>query len=66
MGWKSTIEISRSEAINLIIRRLTDSENLSNRELEDILEGIGFGDNLDLPYYGYNFNIVDLDSDLEN
>jgi hypothetical protein len=32
--------------------------NLSDSELEDLLETLGYGDNPKLPYVGYNFNIV--------
>lgn len=59
MGWKSTIEISRTEAKKLILEKLMSLDNLSNKELENMLEELGYGDNINLPYYGYNFNIVD-------
>lgn len=61
MGWKSTIDINRTEAKRLIIEKLVTLENLTNKELEDILEGLGYGDDVNSEYYGYNFNIVSDD-----
>ena len=60
MGWKSTVDITRKEVIDLIISRTDRSvfEEMSNEELENIIIGLGFGDDLDLPYFGHNFNIV--------
>jgi len=55
MGWKSTKTLTRAKAISLIEERL---ENASNDELSCALEGIGYGDNGDLPYYGCNFTVV--------
>jgi hypothetical protein len=59
MGWKSTITITRSEAIRLIIEKIANFDNISNDELEIQLYNLGFGDDDNLPYYGYNFSIVD-------
>lgn len=58
MGWKSTKEIDREEAIELIYERIAEVGGLSNEELGEILEGIGYGDDRKLPYYGYNFNVI--------
>ena len=60
MGWKSTIEITREEAIRLIQKRTLDEvlQVMSNRELELIVEGIGYGDNMDWEYAGHNFWVV--------
>lgn len=55
MGWKSTIDLERSEALELIFKRLS---TISNDELGLTLESMGYGDDTDLPYYGYNFSIV--------
>jgi hypothetical protein len=57
MGWKSTVKITREEAIRLIQSRLMD--NLSNRELEEMVEGMGFGENPELEYFGHNFIVID-------
>ncbi len=57
MGWKSTKEIGREEAINLIYERISEIGYLSNEELGNILEGIGYGEDRKLPYYGYNFSV---------
>jgi hypothetical protein len=60
MGWKSTIDITRDQAINAILRSMPNSfEELSNAELKDMMYKLGIGDDLEKPYYGYNFNIVD-------
>lgn len=56
MGWKSTIDISRSEALSLIFKRINDA---SNEELSLILTELGYGDETLLPYFGHNFNIED-------
>ncbi len=65
MGWKSTVTISRDEAISLINARLRNYEDRSNEELGDLLEEFGYGDNSDLPYYGANFHVTD-EIDYEN
>lgn len=61
MGWKSTIDITRSEAINAIIMSEDKSrfEEFSNEELKDRMYDLGIGDDENLPYYGYNFWIDD-------
>lgn len=61
MGWKSTINITRKEAIQAIMAAIdkTPYDDLSNTELEDILYSMGFGDDFDKPYYGYNFIVSD-------
>lgn len=56
MGWKSTVTIEREEAMVLIVSRLSQ---LSNCEISDVLESMGFGDNLELSYFGHNFTVVD-------
>ena len=58
MGWKSTIDITRETAILLILSRSTDLSSKSNEELEEMLYAIGFGDDTNLPYFGYNFNVM--------
>ena len=63
MGWKSTIDINKEHAKQLIVEQLakqmTRVNELSDSELADMLETLGYGDNTNLPYYGYNFNIKD-------
>ena len=51
MGWKSTVDISRSEALSLIFKRINDA---SNEELSLILTELGYGDETLLPYFGHN------------
>lgn len=56
MGWKSSKKIDRRTAI----RKLTDHiASLDNYKLADVMEAVGFGDDFNLDYYGYNFEIVD-------
>lgn len=57
MGWKSTIDITRNEAIRLLMDRITS--DISNTELADMLGSSGFGDDTNLEYFGYNFNVID-------
>lgn len=66
MGWKSTINITRERAIDLILSRLDRSvyDNMTDSEIEEMLYKLGFGDETNLPYFGYNFNITD-NNDLE-
>lgn len=58
MGWKSTFEIEREEAIGAIMTEMSKVYQKSNSELEDIMRDM-FGDDPDKPYYGYNFLVVD-------
>ena len=60
MGWKSTIEISREEAIRLIQSKLSDEilSKSTNRDIEYMMEDMGFGDNPDWEYFGHNFFVV--------
>lgn len=48
MGWKSSMEITREDAINEIMKRLLSA---SNEELVDVMDGL-FGEK------GYNFRII--------
>jgi len=59
MGWKSTIEITRKEAIQAIISSLdkTPYDEMTNDELEELMYKLDIGDDTDKPYYGYNFII---------
>lgn len=58
MGWKSTTDITRKDAIELIFQHLSKVHYMSNTEIEDLLETLGFGDDSDKPYFGHNFNII--------
>jgi hypothetical protein len=58
MGWKSTIDITRTQALALVMDYALQCGTLSDSELEDLLETLGYGDNQTLPYFGYNFNIT--------
>lgn len=62
MGWKSTITITREQALKAILYRLS---SCSDNELSDAMESLGFGDNFDLPYFGHNFLIGDPEEDDE-
>ncbi len=61
MGWKSTVEIKRSEALYLIQQKLNEC---SDRELSNILTDMGYGDKEDYGYFGHNF-IVTKDEDFD-
>ena len=68
MGWKSTIEISREEAIRLIQSKLSDEilSKSTNRDIEYMMEDMGFGDNPDWEYFGHNFFVVNEVKEYEN
>jgi hypothetical protein len=59
MGWKSTVDITKTEAISMISARFSNILLMSNKELEDFIELLGYGDNKELDYFGHNFNVVD-------
>jgi hypothetical protein len=61
MGWKSTIQLTRNQAIEAVMSRLL---NATNNELENILTDLEFGDNTKLPYFGYNFRVMDEYADI--
>jgi len=67
MGWKSTRDLTRREAISAILSALdnTSYEEMSNEQLSDMMYGMGFGDNPELQYYGNNFSIYDTEEQLE-
>ena len=65
MGWKSSKGITREHAISLIAQRIYDL-NLSDEDLCNAVEAIGYGENTDLPHYGYNFFITDKNEYEEN
>lgn len=57
MGWKSTIDITREEAIRLAINAMYKVYTMSDSELEDFLEELGYGDTQGMEYFGHNFRI---------
>lgn len=61
MGWKSTIDMTREEAIRLILaaQDRKSFEEMTNEELENQLYGLGYGDDTSLSHYGYNFSVMD-------
>jgi hypothetical protein len=59
MGWKSTIDITRAEAKRLILQKLVNLDQMSDRELADMVEELGYGEESDLEYYGHNFTVTD-------
>ena len=59
MGWKSTIDITREEAKRLILQKLVNFDQVSDRELADMVESLGYGEDPDLEYYGHNFIVTD-------
>lgn len=58
MGWKSTVDITRADAYNMIALYFSTAMQMSDSELTDLLETLGYGDNPELPYVGHNFNII--------
>lgn len=66
MGWKSTIEITRKDAIQAIISSLdqTPYDEMTNEQLEVLMYELDIGDDLNKPYYGYNFTIRDSEDDI--
>lgn len=56
MGWKSTINITRQEAIQAIIAAQKDNcyDDLSNEELTNMMYALNIGDDINLPYFGHN------------
>jgi hypothetical protein len=59
MGWKSTVDITRKEAIKLIFTRMADVHTMSDYDLGQMLETLGYGEDMNLPYYGHDFLIID-------
>lgn len=59
MGWKSTLDITREDAVRLILAAQSRKpfDEMTNNELEEQLYSYGYGDNTDLPHYGYNFTV---------
>jgi hypothetical protein len=68
MGWKSTIEITRKEAIQAIISSLdkTPYDEMTNEQLENMMYQLDIGDDVDKPYYGYNFTIRNSEDEIDN
>jgi len=60
MSYKGTVTISREEAISLILSRLYEA---NDNELSQTLVSLGYGDNIDLKYFGNNFYV---DSEFKN
>jgi len=61
MGWKATAEITRKKAINLIMNSIdkTPYDKMTNEELIDLIYDLNIGDDINKPYYGCKFIIVD-------
>jgi hypothetical protein len=58
MGWKRTIDITRTEAKRLILQKLVNLDQMSDRELASMVEELGYGEEVNLEYYGYNFLVT--------
>ena len=58
MGWKSTLTLSRETALATIMGELAKIHLKSNTELGDLMDEM-FGDDIERPYYGHNFLVVD-------
>lgn len=61
MGWKSTIDITREQAIQLatkeLVKKLGEIHAMSDTELEDYIEELGYGETQGMEYFGHNFRI---------
>ena len=68
MSWKSTIEITRKEAIQAIISSLdkTPYDEMTNEQLEDMMYQLDIGDDVHKPYYGHNFIIRNNEDEIDN
>jgi hypothetical protein len=60
---KTTIDITREEGIKVINDRVSryKLEKLTDNELCNLIGKIGYGDDKNLPYYGFNFKIKEND-----
>ena len=62
MGWKSTITITKDDAIRAIMETM-NIENpyskLSAAALEQIMYDLGIGEDYNKPYFGHNFEIIE-------
>jgi len=58
MGWKSTVDITRAEAKRLIMQKLLNIDEMTNTELADMVEDLGYGEKAGLEYYGHNFLVI--------
>ena len=68
MGWKSSTTITRSEAIDMILKARNQEskfDHMSNDQLESLLYHYDYGDDPKKSYFGYNFCIVDTDKEKE-
>lgn len=68
MGWKSTMTITRRQAIAAIMQAIdkTPYDDMTNEQLEDMMDGLGIGEDFDKPYYGHNFTVVDTEEEIDN
>jgi len=68
MSWKSTIDITRAQAIEAIMKSIdhTPYDSMSNEQLEEVMNMLEIGDDINKPYFGHNFNIFDNEKDIED
>lgn len=68
MGWKSTMEITRRQAISAIMQAIdkTPYDDMTNEQLEDMMDRLGIGEDFDKPYYGHNFIVRDTQEEIDN
>ena len=61
MGWKSTVDITREQAISLatkeLAKKIGEIHTMSDTQLEDYLEELGYGETQGMEYFGHNFRI---------
>ena len=54
MGWKSTIDLTRKEAEEILLAYLEDLSSVSNDDLAEAIEAIKGGEN-----HGHNYRIIE-------
>ena len=63
MGWKSTVDITREHAIQLatkeLAKKIGEIHTMSDTQLEDYLEELGYGETQGMEFFGHNFRVVD-------
>ncbi len=58
MGWKSTMDITREKLQMEVQVEMLNLSHLTNAELIELAEDMGFGDDADKNYYGHTFHII--------
>ena len=70
MGWKSTIDITREQAISSIVKaqsrqKIDPFMYLSNEKLEEMMYDLDIGDDMNLDYFGHDFIIHNTQEEID-